>query len=76
MSDLERLHAAIEIVAELMLADPAYTPIFERLEKEIKIEAAAQVVQTEAQARARALLRQRAMGSIKTQSISSDAPSP
>ncbi len=59
-----------------MLDDTAYTPIFERLEREIELETAAQDGQTAAQARARALLSQRDTGASKSLSISNDAPSP
>lgn len=75
-TELERLHAALETVARLMIGDPVYTPIFERLEREIEIETAAQVGETAAQARARTLLRQRDTGSSSALSISNDPPSP
>ncbi len=37
-TDLERLRSALETVAELVVADPVYSPIFARLEREIAIE--------------------------------------
>lgn len=74
--DLERLQAALGTIAQLVLEDPAYTPIFERLEAELEIETAAQAGLTAAQSRARALLRQRATGTKTSLSISSDPPSP
>lgn len=76
LSDLDRLRAALETVALLVIEDPVYTPIFERLEAEIKIETAAQAGQSAAQARARALLGQRATGARTSLSIPSDPPSP
>ncbi len=38
--DLERLRAALGVVAELVVADPVYAPIFTRLETEIELEEA------------------------------------
>jgi len=75
-TELDRLKAAIEVVAELMIDDPAYTQIFERLEHDIKIETTALSGQMAAQLRARALLRQRDTGTSSALSISSDPPSP
>ena len=37
---LARLHRAREVVAKLVVEDPVYLPIFERLETEIAIEEA------------------------------------
>jgi len=59
-----------------MIDDPGYTLTFERLEYEIKIETTALSGETAAQARARALLRQRDTGTSSALSISSDPPSP
>lgn len=50
-SDLTRLHRARDKVARLVVADPVYAPIFQRLESEIaEAEAAEDIV-----ARARAV---------------------
>ncbi len=75
-AELNRLHAALQTVAELMIDDPGYTLIFERLEHEIKIETGALSGQTAAQLRAHALLSQRDTGTSSALSISSDPPSP
>jgi len=40
-TDLERLRSALETVAELVVADPVYAPIFARLEAEIALEESA-----------------------------------
>jgi hypothetical protein len=48
-TELDRLCAALRTVAALMIGNPVYTPIFERLEQEIEIETAAQAGQTTAQ---------------------------
>lgn len=37
MPELQRLHLALAKVAKLVVADPAYVPIFARLEQEIAI---------------------------------------
>lgn len=37
-SVLDRLHAALVTVAELVVTDPAYGPIFQRLEREVALE--------------------------------------
>ncbi len=75
-AELNRLHATLQTVAELMIDDPGYTLTFERLEYEIKIETTALSGQMAAQLRARALLRQRDTGTSSALSISSDPPSP
>jgi hypothetical protein len=41
MTDLERLRSALETVAELVVVDPVYAPIFARLEAEIALEESA-----------------------------------
>ena len=57
-SELERLRAAHAKVAKLVIVDPVYVPIFERLEAEL----AALEAKGDAVARARAILaRQSAM---------------
>lgn len=72
--DLDRLRANLEIVATLVLEDPVYGPIFDRLEQEIAIEEAA--LSQDVVERARAVLRQNAIGESKSLNISSDAPLP
>lgn len=39
-TELSRLRAALKVVAELVVADPVYAPIFTRLEAEIELEEA------------------------------------
>ncbi|SFA59264.1 hypothetical protein SAMN04487972_12349 [Paracoccus halophilus] len=56
---LDRLRSALNFMAELVLRDPSYVPIFTRLEEEIAIEEAK--CQDDALARARALIHQNAM---------------
>lgn len=57
-SDLQRLHAARAKVAKLVVSDPAYAPIFVRLEHEITLAQA----EDDVMARARAIVaRQSAM---------------
>lgn len=58
LSDLQRLHAAQAKVAKLVVSDPAYAPIFVRLEHEISLAQA----EGDVMARARAVVaRQSAM---------------
>ncbi len=58
LSDLQRLHSAQAKVAKLVVADPAYAPIFVRLEHEISLAQA----EGDVMARARAVVaRQSAM---------------
>jgi hypothetical protein len=57
-TDLERLRAALETVAKLVVADPVYVPIFTRLEAEIAQEEA--IVANDVVARARAVAAQSA----------------
>ena len=52
--DLTRLRAALQVVARLLIDDPIYAPLFERLEEEIRQEE--DTLANGAQARARALL--------------------
>jgi hypothetical protein len=71
---LDRLNHALHVVAQHVVHDPAYAPIYERLEREIELERqsmASGVIQ-----RARALLDQKAKGDKRSESISSDAPLP
>ncbi|WP_174801974.1 hypothetical protein [Martelella limonii] len=56
-SERERLQTAIETIAALMIDDPVYLPIFERLEREIELERN----RADTMARARAVLRQKEM---------------
>ncbi len=56
--DLERLRAALETVARLVVIDPVYAPIFTRLEAEIALEEA--LLAQDVVARARALVAQSA----------------
>lgn len=51
-TDLERLRAALDTVAKLVVADPVYAPIFSRLEAEIAQEEAFLVNDVVARARA------------------------
>ncbi len=55
--EMERLHAAFLIVAKLVVADPVYLPLFERLEIEIALDES----MGDAITRARLIARQRAM---------------
>ena len=57
-TDLERLRDALEVVAELVVADPVYAPIFSRLEAEIAQEEA--FLANDVVARARAVAAQSA----------------
>jgi hypothetical protein len=57
-TDLERLRAALEIVAKLVVADPVYAPIFRYLEAEIGQEEA--LLANDVVARARAVAAQSA----------------
>lgn len=62
--ELERLEAALLTVAHQLDRDPAYKPIFERLEQEIAIEKEKQ--SNGALARARALIAQKTCGPSKS----------
>ena len=55
-SDLQRLEAARDTLAKLVLADPAYVPIFQRIEEDIALTEAAG--SGDALTRARAIARQ------------------
>jgi hypothetical protein len=57
-TDLERLRAALGIVAKLVVANPVYAPIFRRLEAEIAQEEA--LLANDVVARARAIAAQNA----------------
>lgn len=69
--DLPRLRAALQVVARLLIDDPVYAPIFERLEDEIRQEE--ENLANGAQARAHALLA-RTGASLKTRSAKGDQP--
>lgn len=55
-TDLERLRAALDTVAKLVVADPVYAPIFSRLEADIAQEEA--ILANDVVARARAVTAQ------------------
>jgi hypothetical protein len=55
-TDLERLRAALDTVAKLVVADPVYAPIFSRLEADIAQEEA--MLANDVVARARAVTAQ------------------
>ena len=74
-SELDRLRKALHTVAELLVHDPIYAPIFIRLEEEIAIEEAKQQNDVLARARARAIIRQNAMGASSERMNSSEPPS-
>jgi hypothetical protein len=74
--DRARIEAALLKVAMLVADDPAFTPIFERLEAELDAAAKEERRLSEAQHRARALLPQKAMRAISSAICSSDAPLP
>lgn len=69
--DLSRLQAAPQVVALLLLDDPVYAPLFERLENEIRQEE--DTLANGAQARARALLARSATG-LKTKTARGGMP--
>lgn len=50
--DLQKLHAARDTMTKLVLANPVYVPIFQRIEKEIELAEAASTGDSLAQARA------------------------
>lgn len=63
-------------VATLVSNDPAFAPIFERLEAELDAAVKKEKRLSEAQRRARALLAQKAMRETSSATCSSDAPLP
>ncbi|OIQ23718.1 MAG: hypothetical protein BM562_18505 [Alphaproteobacteria bacterium MedPE-SWcel] len=69
--DLSRLQAALQVVAFLLVDDPVYAPLFERLEEEIRHEE--DTLANGAQARARALLARTGAG-LKTKSAQGGMP--
>jgi hypothetical protein len=74
--DRARIEAALLKVAMLVAEDPAYAPIFERLEAELAAAAQEERRLSEAQQRARALLAQKAIPATSSAICSSDAPLP
>ena len=72
---VERLEAALVKVAMLLDRDPAFAPVFERLEAEVEAAKRAQEG-TDAQRRARALLDQKASPPINSAFSSKDPPLP
>jgi hypothetical protein len=74
--DVARLEAALVKVAALVAEDPAFAPIFERLETELAAAVKKEKRLSEAQRRARALLAQKAMRATSSATCSSDAPLP
>ena len=72
--DLERLQRALRTVAELIVDDPAYAPIFVRLEEEIRLEL--ELLSYDVIGRARAIARQSAISSSSARTCSSPPPSP
>lgn len=74
--DAARIEAALLKVAALVAENPAFAPIFERLEAELAAYVQEEMRLNEAQRRARALLAQKAMRPINPATCSSDAPLP
>lgn len=73
---MRRVEAALLKVAALVDVDPAFTPVFERLEAELEEARTRLLNMTPAQTRARALLAQRAIEPISSAKCSSEAPRP
>jgi len=73
---VERLEAALLKVAHLVACDPAFTPIFERLEAELALARKEAKAMTEAQQRARSLLDQKASPARSSAFRAKDAPLP
>ena len=74
--DAGRIEAALMKVAALVADDPAFAPVFERLEAELAAAVKEEKRLSEAQRRARALLAQKAMRATSSATCSSDAPLP
>ena len=74
--DAARIEAALVKVAVLVAEDPAFAPVFERLEAELAAAVKKEKRLSEAQRRARALLAQKAMRATSSATCSSDAPLP
>ncbi len=73
---VERLEAALLKVAHLVARDPAFTPIFERLEAELVLARNQAKAMTEAQKRATSLLYQKAKPVRSSALRDKDAPFP
>ncbi|ABD54915.1 hypothetical protein Jann_1998 [Jannaschia sp. CCS1] len=71
-----RIEAALLKVAKLVAQDPAFAPVFERLEAELAATVKEENRMSEAQRRARALLAQKATRPTSSATCSSDAPFP
>ena len=74
--DTARIEAALLKVAALISDDPAFAPVFERLEAELAAAVKKEKRLSEAQRRARALLAQKAMRATTSATWSIDAPVP
>lgn len=74
MVSIERIEAALLKVAALVERDPAFSPVFERLEAELEAARQADSQRTAAQERAARLLAQRANGSRSARACSKLAP--
>lgn len=74
--DTARIEVALLRVAVLVADDPAFAPVFERLEAELAAAVKEEKRLSEAQRRARALLAQKAMRATSSATCSSDAPLP
>jgi hypothetical protein len=73
---IERLEAALLKLAHLVARDPAFTPIFERLETELDLARKKVKAMTEAQQRAKSLLDQKARPARSSAFRDKDAPFP
>ena len=73
---VERLEAALLKVAHLVARDPAFTPIFERLETELALAREKAEAMTEAQQRAKSLLDQKSRPARSSALRAKDAPLP
>jgi hypothetical protein len=71
---LARLEAARNKVAQLVIDNPRYGPIFQRLEREIELER--QKLSDDLLVRARAVVAQNAMGERSSATISKLPPAP
>ena len=71
-----RIEAALMKVAALVADDPAFAPVFERLEAELSAAVKKEKRLSEVQRRARTLLAQKAMRETSSATCSSDAPLP
>lgn len=76
MASIQHIEAALLKVAALVERDPAFSPVFERLEAELTKARALHTGETEVQRRARALLSQRAKPATSLATCSSEAPFP